>query len=366
MKLNLSIFLLLIFSFKAHAFPEMVRHHYVNCNACHVNPNGGGLLTQYGRGMAGEVLSTWSYENESLFMHGALKPEKIPEWLHIGGDARAVQTHRETRKLREGKYILMQTALETGITAGPVTAVASYFQPDRQNHVVHGLGHYYLLGNITETVQVKAGRFLPAFGLHVPHHTVATRQALGFGYDSDRNAVEAHYNGEQWHAAFGGSESRNQSALRQEELAVSAQVERFFADKYRIGVSAWRGKSQTQERSLMSAHGMLGFTERFYFLGEAALQHRQPAQHLAPLEKGIFQFGRLGYELFKGFHLLAVEDFSQARLSKPNTLTIQLGAGVLWYPRPHFELELVFSQKKTLLVSPEFEDSAYLMLHYYL
>src|SRR4051794_39985225 len=33
----------------ASAFPENIRHGYINCNSCHVNPNGQGLLNAYGR-----------------------------------------------------------------------------------------------------------------------------------------------------------------------------------------------------------------------------------------------------------------------------------------------------------------------------
>ncbi len=358
--------LLLLPAFRAQAFPDMVRHHYVNCNACHVNPNGGGLLTEYGRGMSAEVLSTWSYENESLFLHGALKPEHFPTWLTVGGDLRGVQTHRETRRVKEGKYILMQGQVELGATAGPVTAVAAFGKPDRENHLKGEITRYYLQGNLTDQVQVKAGRFLPSFGINLPQHIVSTRQPLGFGYDSERNAAELHFSGEQWHLAFGGSESRQQSALRSEELAVNAQVERFFDDKYRVGVSLWRGKSDTHRRLVASLHGILGFTERFYLLSEGAVQLKQSLNPGGAEETGIYHFGRLGYELFKGFHVLALEDFAETNRSNPSSFTISYGGGLLWYPRPHFELELTYSQRKALQVSREFEDYAFLMFHYYL
>ncbi len=38
-------------------FPEMVRHGYVNCVACHMSPDGGGVLTPYGRSLSKELLS---------------------------------------------------------------------------------------------------------------------------------------------------------------------------------------------------------------------------------------------------------------------------------------------------------------------
>jgi hypothetical protein len=350
----------------AQAYPEMVRHHYVNCNSCHVSPAGGGLLTEYGRGMAGEVLSTWNYENEALFLHGALKPGKIPAAINIGGDVRALQVHRETKSVREGRYILMQSQVEVGVTAGPITAVAAYGKPDQENHIQAGLGRFYLLANASENLQVRAGRFTPAFGINLPHHTLPTRQALGFGYDSDRNALEAHWNGEQWHGAASVSESRIASQIRERERAVSLQAEKFFADSYRVGLSAWNGESDRQKRWIVSGHGILGFTEHFYLMSELAWQSKRTKGPAGDRDAGIFQFNRLGYEVTKGVHLLAQQDFAKANLANAATQALGLGVGALWYPRPHFELELSLQQRKALRTSREFEDYGYLLFHYYL
>src|ERR1700722_15897581 len=51
----------------AFAFPEMARHGYTQCTACHVSPAGGGVLTEYGRELSSDLLSTWSHGNESAF-----------------------------------------------------------------------------------------------------------------------------------------------------------------------------------------------------------------------------------------------------------------------------------------------------------
>ena len=71
-------FLVFIFVGVAQAFPEMIRLGYVNCTSCHVSPNGGGLLTDYGRSISSEALSTWAKPKEELPGHGFL-PEP-PEW----------------------------------------------------------------------------------------------------------------------------------------------------------------------------------------------------------------------------------------------------------------------------------------------
>ena len=362
------IFALLLFlsSDLAQAFPEMVRHHYVNCNTCHVSPGGGGLLTEYGRGMASEMLSTWSYENEALFLHGLIKPEHLPKSLHLGGDIRSVQVHRESRQRREGRYILMQTSFEGGYTLGPVTAVAAFGKPDRNNHLHGGFTRFYLLAQVEETVQFRVGRFLPPFGLLMADHTLPTRGGIGFGQESERNAVEAHWSAEAWHAAFSVSQSRIPSLLRDEERAASFQLEHFIADSHRIGFSLWNGESPNFERWLWSVHGILGFSEKFYTLTETTWQSKRQKTPGAARETGIYHFARMGYEQWKGVHLLVVENLSKTNITAPSSFSLGFGPGLVWYPRPHLELEVTYKKQKNLRVSREFEDHAYLMMHYYL
>lgn len=361
-----AVLLSLLLPFSAHAYPEMVRHHYVNCNACHVSPNGGGLLTEYGRGMSAEVLSTWSYENEALFLHGALKPDKMPKAVNIGGDVRVLQSHRESKTVREGRYILMQAQVEAAVTAGPLTAVAAYGEPDRNNHIQGGFQRFYLMANATENLQFRVGRFLPAFGINLPQHTYPTRGPLGFGYDSQRNTVEAQWSAEQWHVALSASESRTNPRTGERERGTAFQVEKFIADSYRLGLSSWNGTTERQLRWVNSVHGILGFTEHLYLLSEVAWQSRKAKTPTAERENGIFQFNRFGYEITKGVHLLAIEEFSKSNLKRADTETFSFGAGALWYPRPHFEFELTFNQRRIRRAGPDFEDYAYLMAHYYL
>lgn len=367
--MKLFLFALALAAPNAFAFPEMVRHHYVNCNACHVNPNGGGLLTEYGRGMSGEVLSTWQYENESLFLHGLVKPGKMPSFLNVGGDVRALQLHHESAQVREGRYILMQSRLEAAVTVGRITGDIAYFAPDALNHVHGELAHYYLLGNVTDSVQVKAGRFLPAFGINDPHHILSTRQPLGLGFGMERDAIEAHYSGEQWHAALGWSVSRPQSQVRERERAASGQVEKFFSDSYRVGVSLWKGESDARRRWMASAHAILGFTERLYLSDETAWQNDQAKTRGILSDStvtGVYHFDRLGYEVLPGLHVTALETIAQTDVSNPASLQVMLGGGPVWYPRPHLELELTFTQRKVLKTSREWDDYAWIMAHYYL
>lgn len=360
------LMLFLLFSLNAYAFPEMVRHHYVNCNSCHVSPSGGGLLNMYGRGMASEILSTWGSEREAMFLHGLPNPEKWPEQVLLGGDFRAVQVHREDRKLKEGRFVVMQTSFEGALTLGPITLAGTMGKVDRQRQFHPDFTRFYLMGTFFDSLQVRAGRFIPSFGIQSSNHLLPTRSQLGFGYESERDTAEAHWSGESWHGALGASRSKVESSLKEKENAFHAQLETFLADKFRIGMSLWRGESEKQKRGMASLHGILGFTERLYALTEFTWQTKRMKSLNADRETGLYHFGRVGYEITKGLHLLAIEDLSKQDLSNANSLALSAGAGVLWYPRPHFEIELTFSKRKNLQKSKEFEDYAYLLLHYYL
>src|SRR4051812_13294315 len=96
-----------MYSQLSQAFPELVRHGYVNCIACHVSPTGGGVLTQYGRELSREILSTWGIqnENESKFAYGIIK---TPEWLDAIGEYRGIYAYQNNPFIQEGKYIYMK------------------------------------------------------------------------------------------------------------------------------------------------------------------------------------------------------------------------------------------------------------------
>jgi hypothetical protein len=348
----------------AQAYPEMVRHHYVNCNSCHVSPAGGGLLNEYGRGMASEVLSTWNYENESLFLHGALKPEKMPKFLNVGGDLRVLQLHQETPTATEGSFMLMQSQVEAAVTSGIFTAVGAFGKP-RGNNIEAEFPRYYLMASPLEGIQIRAGFFVPSFGLNIPHHTYPTRSPIGLGFTS-RSTMQVDYSGEQWHAAFSASKSTLNFRTKDRERAASFQLERFINDSYRVGASTWNGESEAMTRWLNSVHGILGFSEKWYLLSELTWQSRKAKAAGSMREHGLFQFNRLGYEITKGVHLLAIEQYGQSNLKSAASQTASFGLGALWYPRPHFEFEFAFNKQKVARTSPVFEDFAYLMAHYYL
>ena len=174
----------------AFAYPENVRHGYVNCTSCHVSPTGGGTLTPYGRGLSAELMSTWNYKGEEGFLHGLIKEEKMPEWLMIGGDLRSVQTLRNTPTLTEAKYIPMGEDIEAAVKVKQVTVDLEFGKIEEPGHARFGSRRYFAMYNVTDEWTARVGRFYPQFGLAIPDHYVSTRRSLGFDEGQERNSAE--------------------------------------------------------------------------------------------------------------------------------------------------------------------------------
>lgn len=356
---------LIFLSESANAYPDMIKHDYVNCNTCHVSPTGGGAMTPYGRSMSHELLSAWGTEREASFLNGIVKQEDLPDWLITGGDVRYLQTFRDSPTRQSARSMWMQTEVELGAKikkAGAVAALGQYNQADTNIRWISP--RFYAYYTPIDELTVRAGRFVPVFGVAVPYHTLPTRQSLGFMPGFERDTVEAIWSGEDWN--FGGSVSKHPegpipNATR--ETLVTAQVNRNFAGHYRAGFSALRGESDAATRTAIGAHGLMGFTKQLSFIGEAALQQNKPTGSSST--DGVYHFSQLMYEPWKGFGFYLLEEFEMSDFDNSKSVTNSAGPGFRFFPRPHFEIDGVYLKRRQVSVADRYDTYAWLVLHYY-
>lgn len=360
----LSIFVGFICGTKANAYPEMVRHAYVNCTTCHVSPTGSGLMTSYGRSLSKEILSTWGRPHEEDLLHGLVKQESLPEWLLVGGNFRAVQTHRETPRTREGQFIRMQADVEAAVRVGKITLDSTLGVIERPGQdSTFGSRRYFALYQATDEAAIRVGRFFPAFGINTADHFISVRRGLGFDQGQESNNVELSWLGETWNYFLTASVSPGEIPETSRERAVSGQAWYSFLESYKVGASYWNGSSDQFNRQIAGAHGILGFSKRFYLLTETDLQWLDSQ---GTSTRGLFNYQRIGYEVVQGFHVLGIYEYSQRDLNNFRTARDGIGPGLLWYPRPHFEFSLVWQKVRARANGSAFDDFAYLLLHYYL
>lgn len=344
---------------KSYAYPEMVRHNYVNCIACHESPSGGGLLNSYGRTISAEVLSTWGDTKEARPFYGAFDHKFLKDWFTVGGDLRGVQLHTENSVMRKGMFIRMQTGIETSLKYKEVKFV-SFFGKQEEGHMLRGeFPRFYLLYQAMDELTLRAGRFTPNFGIYIAEHTMATRKGLGFDEGQERDQLEVMWGGEKWNSSLTLSKQIKTANVINLEKAVSTQVNYSFLDSIRIGGDLWLGKLNEVSRQIVGIHGLFGFTKKIYYLSEFDLQKSFTKKN------GLFHFSKLGYEFIKGVHAIIIEDYQKSDLKDDMTLSNSHGVGLEWYPRPHFEFEGVWSKKRVAIQSSEYSDYAFLMLHYY-
>lgn len=351
----------------------MVRHGYINCTACHVSPAGGGLTTTYGRSISKELLSRWGREGEENVGHGLIKNESVVNWINgsrevgfnIGGDVRYLQTRKDTPFVEEGKFIPMQRDFEGAFKYNnfQIVSTLGVIERDERNH--WDSRRVYGLYQVNDNLTVRAGRFIPIYGLMIPDHNMATRKGLGFDQGRERNAFEVNYIKDNWSGTLTASKSPESRADALEEKGLSGQLNYAFLDKHKVGVNAWVGDfKDDRKRQIYGVHAILGFTHEIYTLSE--VDYQKTTSSLGGVQEGFFYYQKLGYEFTRGLHAILQFDGSQTDFRSDQTASYSYGAGLMFFPRPHFDFQGFWTRSKIKAVDNDEFDFAYLMLHYYL
>lgn len=342
------------------AFPEMVRHGYSQCTACHFSASGGGILTAYGRQLSAELMSRWSYKGEEQVLHGAVGDAGAEKGIFFGGDVRSIQIHHEDAKQRDGRFFLMQSQAEVAYQKQNLLAVMSVGEIERpMDNPIRGNFHspqYYAQAQITDEMSIRAGRFLPNYGLKMPDHTLIARSYLGLLPYIKRDTIEANYLGEKWSATLGATRTAEGTSPTQQARANFATGAYAFAERYKVGMSYWEGEKNSKDHNMQSLFAMLGWTHKFFTLAELDRQE---------IQGRVSRLGmtRVGYELTRGFVPYFQVQALDTNTKVPKSKTYYYSAGFQIFPRPHFEI----GGQWTRVNGPkQSSDEAYLLIHYYL
>lgn len=371
--------LLLTFAMVAEAiaFPELTRHGYASCTACHVAPNGGGVLTPYGRNLSRELLSTWGSPREAEVGHGLL-PKAWMESLdaskvRLGGDARFIQTHRENKNVRAGQFFFMQANVEAAYDEGPWAVVVSLGEiedPRGKNEFKLVSSKYYGLLRAGESFNLRAGRFSTAFGLNLADHTLSVRRPLGLGPEVDRDNLEASWIGEQNQYFLSLMETARSTSLSEQERAVVGRYERIINERSRVGGSFWHGdggsdsSSSRFSRDLAALHTIVNLNKTWFLSAELDRQwrHAQLSSGTSTTESQ-YGFLRVHYEPIQGLWPLLQLQHERGDVGLDSSEVNKYGGGFNFFPRPHFEIFGIWNRVSR---QNEWSDEAYLLLHYYL
>jgi hypothetical protein len=365
LKFFLTFLIRFVFVSLAHAYPEMVRHNYVNCTSCHVSPSGGGILNDYGRELSKEVLSTWSKDGEQAFIYGFLKSK---ENLKLGGDYRSAVIYQDQPSFKEIRGIQMQADVEAALVQDKWVALATIgYQDPRVVQVWsdHTISRRHWIGwKPSEKTLIRTGRFMIPYGINIPEHVTTIRRGLGFDQSAETYNIGFDIEDEKWSASTTLNLGRiDQPSLNREQgVALTAAIP--IGESAKLGYSYLWGTSSLASRNLMGPYVLLGFSSRLYLLSELYFQFKSTPS-IGSTTGGV-NYQKLGYELMQGLVLYGTQEWSKLDFSNPNSLQTNYGLGVQFFPRPHFEFNFSYQKQLISALSSTPFDFAWLMFHYYL
>lgn len=322
----------------AAAYPQYTLSRQTTCSACHVSPAGGGLLDGMGPITAEDDTT---FGGDGGFLEGKVE---LPEWLKVGGDVRVAAGASDRGAGLGGAAFPMQLETYASASRGPITGYASLGlvtpNSDKPISILQTREHWVMYRPAPEGLYVRAGRFMPVYGLRLAEHPFYTRRyggtplygetyGVSVGWLSD--SVEAHLTGFIKDPIRTPLERGNGAALYVEKrvgetFAIGAQGRFADSDQDRRTQGGLTAKLWIEQaKVLVQAEG--GYTNQDFDAGPARSQ--LVAQLLATW------FFKNGYFLDVG---LGQYD---ADISLKDQDRTSIDANLHWFPWAHGEVVLM-------------------------
>lgn len=397
---------LLVHPRAALAFPWMIKHNYTGCQSCHVDPSGGGVMTDYGRAQQQTLLETqWGAHNpegeadsNTQFLYGALGSSR-PEWFLPEVSVRAGGLFTRSVNLGaasdEGQVrdvmvpVVMAADVRAAVVVGAFRAMASLGVAPRRAFAasltpvgdIDGpklVSRDYWLGAalLEDALFIRAGRLTVPFGIRSVEHTLWARAVTRTDFnDTQQHGVTVAYSGESFRTevmAIAGNFQVGPDGFR--ERGASGYLEYAFAPNLTAGVSSLMtfarfDRLNLEADTLRQAHGLFA---RYAPSPDLALIAELDAL-VRGSQQGGTQAGVVGYaqadlEVVRGLHLLGTVEF--LREDQRGATGMQLGGwlGLSWFAARGLEVRLDgFARQTPVQGQPSISNlGSVLLLHFYL
>jgi len=318
-------------------------------------------MTDYGRSLSKELISTTGYKNEEQVLHGTMswfRKPRVLERVIVGGDARYLHRKVESKTAKSEEKFWMQAQLRAGVLFDRVKLVGSLGNienPRVSDKVVWTAPEVYAILNIDQSTSIRAGRFAPMYGLRLPDHNLWVKTESGQQPWLRQDTTEFIFENESTMISLAGFQSSSRMPVSYQATGYTFNLYQVFLKTHRLGFSGTNAEGQRVRRRSLSLHGTFGFTKDFY----AHMEFLRVWNSERTKDVG---FVRTAYEIAKGF-VPYLQLQSRLDRSRPGNEQSKYGGGVLWYPRPHFEFQLQFEQQQA---KPTNSQEGFLMMHYYM
>jgi hypothetical protein len=340
---------------QAHAYPWMIRHGYTNCAQCHVDPSGGGVLSDYGRGQ-GEILVRTHYTKmeespgkSADFLFGLVP---LPDPLLLQADVRGLVIP-EPGNVRA---ILMQGDLRAAVQAGPVIATGTLgaVSAGAQGAWVTGSDAGWNLvarefwAGVTPAKgwMIKAGRMNLPYGIRSENHILYTRSVTRTTTNDDQQ--------------LGASVAFTSKRFRAEVMGIAGNFQ-VRPDLFRergyslygtwapektleLGVSSLITVAQADVDTLAprtrQAHGLFTRWAPLEQLGVLAEASLLVSNDDGTTTRGVVGNAVLDWEPKQGVHLMGIGGYCDASFADTGSPAWTGGGAVQWFLAPRVDLRI--------------------------
>lgn len=309
-----------------YSYPTTIVKGYRTCISCHTTASGGTVLNDYGRSMASDFMSTFSKEDEA---------EDYLKNIDYRLNYRHLVIDNQSNTLSFPMFLDGEVSLRTDRVTLNVSR--GIYSRERIPETRQSFIQYQPFNNFT----VRAGYFMPTFGIMTNDHSLYIKKSNGLGRGSESYNLEIWLYKKNWFQSF---------------FTVSAPSFRFTSTEenfYRLGTpigNRFRAKigllpikkteigfSFLWNVKELETYGFYAksapFNNKFYTIGELDIG-RSALQRMG--------YVRSGYFMWKGMDFFAELDSLQNDLENVNKLYI----GLDWSIRPRFEIGIKISLLK--------------------
>lgn len=251
------------------AEPYLAIKNNLQCRACHVNPNGGGLRNEFGKIYGQSMLP------ETANSFDSAKLAKLTQHLSIGADARFNGTWQKNEQVESSsnqsfevssaQFYLNFTIPDSGLSFYIDQQIAPGSAINREAYVMY---------QFLQEDYIKAGKVFLPYGLRIEDDSAFIRQATGMNFDNSDNGVVYGVNVGNTSFNLYVANGTSQLSNDDDRFLYGVRVEHFFSN-FRLGTSIVLndGDKQTQMFNLYAGTQWRDFTflaEVDYLILEAA------------------------------------------------------------------------------------------------